>query len=463
MTSPDGRARLAYLTSEYPAPSHTFIRREVAVLRERGWAIDTFSIRAPAPVALDAAMSDEMRRTFVILQQSIWRFCTAHLRLILTHPRRYLQAIGLAARHRAPGLRALFLSGAHFLEAGLLARELERRGIDHLHNHFANSGATVGMIAARLCQIGWSFTMHGVSETDYPAGLLLARKIEAADFVVCASWFMRAQALRSVAPGQWGKVHVVRCGVALADLPERQNRKAPVPVLLCVGRLSPEKGHAGLLEAFASLSKSYEIELHLIGDGPTRALLEKLAGELGISSRVRFLGAMAEAATLAEIAKADLLVLPSFLEGLPLVLMEAMALGIPVVAPRVAGIPELVEDGRNGLLFTPSNWGELAEQISRLLSDSALCERIGPRARRTVVSGFDIRLAAGSLSELFSSVGGKRRRRSSGHSRAPSFGLTEAIVFSLIAIVIAVAVAARSEMSAPGPQPLAGRSVASER
>lgn len=463
MTGADRRPRLAYLTSEYPAPSHTFIRREIAALRDQGWAIDTFSIRATAPADANTANSEEAARTFVVLKQPIWRIGAAHLRWMVTHPLRYVRAIGLAAGHRAPGLHGLFLAGAHFVEAGVLARELDSRGVDHLHNHFANSGATVGMLAARLAQIGWSFTMHGVSETDYPAGLLLGRKIEAADFVACASWFMRAQAFRSVAPEHWDKVHVVRCGVALGDLPAREERQSAVPTLISVGRLSPEKGQAGLLEGVATVLKSHQAELCLVGDGPTRPLLEKLADELGISSRVHFRGTMSEAATLVEIANADLLVLPSFLEGLPLVLIEAMAVGVPVIAARVAGIPELVDDGRNGVLFTPSNWSELADRISQLLSDPALRSRMIARARRTVASEFDIRLAAKSLSDLFASVGEDRGRAGHAHSRAATFGLREAIVFSLIAISIAASVAVRSEMSSSGPEPLARRSMTSER
>jgi spore maturation protein CgeB len=149
------------------------------------------------------------------------------------------------------------------------------------------------------------------------------------------------------------------------------------------------------------------------------------------------------------------------LEGLPLVLIEAMAVGVPVVAPRVAGIPELVHDGRNGLLFTPSNWTELAERMSRLLDDPALCVQIAARASRTVASEFDIRSAAAKLSELFGSVANKQIRRRMRHAR--SFGLREAIVFSTLAILIAVAIALRSGSSSPRPQPLAGSAAAGER
>ena len=208
--------RLAYLTSQYPATSHTFISREVAALRTLGLRLDTFSIRPPSALELkDEAVADESRDTFTVLKQPATTFIAAHAATLASWPLAYFRTFGLALRHRPPGLRGLGLSLAHFAEAILLARALKRRGITRLHNHFANSGATVGLLATRLLGLPWSFTMHGISETDYPAGLLLGRKIEAADFVACVSFFGRAQAMRLVDPEQWPKLHVVRCGLPM--------------------------------------------------------------------------------------------------------------------------------------------------------------------------------------------------------------------------------------------------------
>lgn len=455
------RPLLGYLTSQYPGPSHTFIRREVSALRDEGWLIETFSIRPPSPSTGDEVEDEQAAKTFYVLSQPISAFLVAHLVWLFGHPRRYLSTIRLAMTHRPPGLRSLFLAVAHLLEAGLLARELGRRNVDHLHNHFANSGATVGMLAAKLAAIGWSFTMHGISETDYPAGLLLGRKIENANWVACASWFMRAQGLRTVVPEQWDKLHVVRCGIALDSLPARRKHQKTISSLVCVGRLSPEKGHAGLFEAVATLSKSHpRLKLRLVGDGPERQTLENFASKLGIRQNVEFLGTRPEASTLKEVAASDLLVLPSFLEGLPVVLMEAMAIGVPVVAPRVAGIPELVEDGKTGLLFTPSNWDELARRISQLICDRDLYSRIADRAVIAVAEEFDVRLAAGRLSELFrSSV---TRSTTAKSKRYATFGLREAIVFSAIALLISVVAALRSGTSSPSSQPLARGAVASK-
>ena len=397
--------RLAYLTSQYPAASHTFIRREIEALREQGWSIDTFSVRPPGH---DETAGDSDRReaqqTFYILKQSMAAFAGAHLAALFTRPIAYLRTFGMALSHRAPGARGLLLGIAHFAESVLLARELRKRDIPHLHNHFANSAATVGLLASKLGGLSWSFTMHGISETDYPAGLMLGRKIEAASLVACVSYFGRAQGMRLVDPSSWDKMHVVRCGVPFDRLPPRAVGGGS-PTVICVGRLSPEKGQTGLLRAFARLrAKHPDAVLRLVGDGPDRDALERLAVELGIDGAVSFAGRLPEQETLAEIARADMLVLPSFMEGLPIVLMEAMALGVPVISSRIAGIPELVTDGKTGLLFAPSDWDELAQCIERLLSDKALGETLAQNSKWKITSEFDTRKSATTLGGLFRST-----------------------------------------------------------
>ena len=404
--------RLAYLTSQYPAASHTFIRREVEALRELGIDVETFSVRAPTSgEAANGMDRPEADRTFYLLRQSAISFFGAHVTTLFTRPGAYLKTFALALSHRAPGARGLFLGLAHFAESVLLARELKRRGTTHLHNHFANSAATVGLLATRLLGIGWSFTMHGISETDYPAGLMLGRKVEAADMVACVSWFGRAQGMRLVSPNHWEKMHVVRCGLPFDRLPLRGSASAEPQTIICVGRLSPEKGQSGLLKVFASLLKKHpELRLRLVGDGPDQAMLENLGQDLGVGSSVSFLGRLSEEHTLAEIAQSDLLVLPSFMEGLPIVLMEAMALGVPVVASRVAGIPELVEDGTTGLLFAPSDWDGFEDQVERLLSDKVLYAAVAEQGKKKVSGEFDVHQSARQLAGLFEQVQRARLR-----------------------------------------------------
>lgn len=220
MLEPEGNGAVAYLTSQYPATSHTFIRREVSALRALEVEIQTFSIRAPSRAELVANSDrDEAARTFTLLSQPLSSYAVAHAKEVLTRPGAYVSTLLAAWRHRAPGMKNALLAMAHFGEAILLAGELRRRAVRHLHNHFANSAATVGFLAARHLQLPWSFTIHGISEFDYPAGNVLPEKIRAAAFVACVSYFGRAQAARLVEPEHWPKLNIVRCGLELDKLP----------------------------------------------------------------------------------------------------------------------------------------------------------------------------------------------------------------------------------------------------
>src|SRR5690606_31318699 len=261
----------------------------------------------------------------------------------------------------------------HFAEAITLADELERRGIDHLHNHFANSGAVVGYLASRHLDLPWSLTLHGPSEFDHSAGPLLAAKIAHARFVPCASHYVKSQAMREIDPSLADKLFIVRCAVELGRCPPRRTTGPRGPArILHVGRLAADKGQIGLLEGFAAaLASGADAELWIAGDGPLRGHLEARAAELGVSARCRWLGRLSEAEVLTHMADADVFAMSSLMEGLPVVLMEAMAVGIPVVAPAVAGIPELVEDGQSGLLFPAGDFQALGRALNRIVHDGA--------------------------------------------------------------------------------------------
>ncbi|WP_108810031.1 glycosyltransferase [Sphingorhabdus sp. Alg231-15] len=408
---------IAYLTSEYPAPTHTFIRREIVQLRKDGLDILSYSIRKPVS-GLDSPPDVEAQsETFYVLGQGVGTYLTAHIGALLRSPVRYMKTLGKALRHRVPGAKALLWSLFHFAESITLAAQLKKDRIAHLHNHFANSAANVGMLAASFNRIPWSLTLHGISETDYPAGLLLAEKVAAAKFVACVSWFGRAQAMRICGPSQWDKFHTVRCGIALDELPPETEplrggtTKDEPKQIICVARLSSEKGLPGLLKAFAGLrNKGQNIELSLVGDGPEQSLIEAECKKLGVDPFVNFLGRKSEAETLAAIARADVLVLPSFMEGLPVVLMEAMAQGVPVVASRIAGVPELVEDGVNGLLFHPADWNGLEKALADSLTQETRTKAMVLEAKKTIKRYFDIEIAVSPLPELFSdAIAGHRR------------------------------------------------------
>lgn len=421
--------RIAYLVSQYPAPSHTFVRREIAALRKRGVTIDIFSVRPPAP---EEVMSDVDRadcaETTYLLPASAFTVLGNNLRMFLRAPLAYLQALTFSLRHRNRGLRALLYAIFYFLEGMLLAEHLRQRGVGHLHNHFANAGAHVALVATRYLGIRLSLTLHGLCDFDFPAGPLLGDKIRESTFVACATQYGVAQAMRLSHPAQWAKLFVARCGVELDKLPLRQPTPArggggPIRII-CVGRLAPEKGQLGLIDAFAKArSHGLDAELVLLGDGPDRAAVMARVVAVGMGPYVKLLGRQPEDRALEEIGRSDVLVLASFMEGLPVVLMEAMALGVPVIAPDVAGIPELVENGESGLLFTAGDWDQLAERMCSLGNDQALRARLATAARRRIEAQFDIADAVIPLLERLvgpSPAAEQPRRARATRPRAPA-------------------------------------------
>ena len=366
--------------------------------------MDTFSIRAPSAAERDAH-DDGAAATFTVLAQPATVFLRDHLSTLIRAPLPYLRAFRLALSHRPPGLRGVALAVAHFGESVVVAAQLKRRGIIHLHNHFANSAATVGLIASRIADVPWSFTMHGISETDYPAGVTLARKIEAAAAVMCVSWFGRAQGMRLVAPEHWDKMQIVRCGLLFGEMPSAIAPIDRANKIICVGRLSPEKGQAGLLRAFSKIRAIYpSVDLHFVGDGPDLNRLRQNVASLGLNDAVFFLGRLSEPDTLREICSARLLVLPSLMEGLPIVLLEAAALEVPVVAAHVAGIPELIENDVNGALFAPGDWGALTQRIEAMLEAPEQAGAMAADARRKVLRDFDVSKSATQLLAIFQSI-----------------------------------------------------------
>jgi glycosyltransferase involved in cell wall biosynthesis len=405
-------ARVAYLTSLYPAVSHTFILREVESLRELGVEVETCAIRRPD----DAHLTGEMERTaaastFYVLEAArrLGPLAAAQA-LAFTAPRRYLGTLALALRSGGPGLRALLYQIFYFFEATILAHHLQRRGIGHLHNHFADPSANVAMLAAALAGIPFSYTLHGPAELFEPYRWRLDTKTARARFVLCISHFARSQAMYFSDPEHWPKLRIVHCGIRpeLYDGP-------PIPPasdgtrLLFVGRLTPIKGLRVLFEAFTIARAGRPgLTLTLVGDGDDRRHLEALAAPMGHA--VRFLGYRSQEEVAHLLAESDALVLPSFAEGLPVVLMEAMASARAVIATRVAGVPELVEDGVSGFLVPPGDAASLADRIARLADDPDLRGRMGAIGRETVRADFDVRREAARIAALLAGKGGDAPR-----------------------------------------------------
>jgi colanic acid/amylovoran biosynthesis glycosyltransferase len=388
--------RVAFLTSEYPSISHTFIRREVMALRRRGLDVRTFSIRRPRSEDwMGSEDRSEREGTFYVLPPAIRSLIGAHMGAILRGPIPYLATLVRALRHRSPGICGCVFAFIYFAEAILLARALRTQGITHVHNHFANAAAIVGYLATRFLSLGWSLTLHGISEFDGLACMLLQDKLMAADFVACVSHFGRAQAQRQIQPDHWNKLFINRCGIDTSLLPatKAQTQRARLRVL-AVGRLSPEKAFPGLVEAFAKVrARGIDAQLDIIGDGPEREVIVSAIKAHGLEADCKLLGHQSEASVFEHMANADVFAMSSLMEGLPVVLMEALAMEVPVVAPCVAGIPELVKDGRSGLLYSPGYWPDLGECLGKLLQDAELRRRLGSEGRRLVLEEFDIERA----------------------------------------------------------------------
>lgn len=392
--------RTGVLVSQYPAPSHTFIRREVAALRRQGLEVETFSIRPGQ--ALSEEDRGEAARTFVVLGGGAAGLAVAVL-AALARPGPWLGALRAALRHALPGLGRL-KALVYFAEGLRLAAELERRGVVHLHSHFANPAAVAGIAAARYLGIGWSVTLHGLSDFAGAMTPRLAEKLEDARFVASATEWGRGRIRERGGGAHDAKVHVVRCGVEVARLPAPA-RAAPAPgeplVVLNVGRLSPEKGQVGLVEAFAGLvARGVDARLVLVGGGPEEAAIRAAVAAHGLERRVVLRGAQPEAAVLAEMARAHVFAMSSLMEGLPVVLMEALALELPVVAPAITGIPELVVDGESGLLYPAGDWGALAARLATLSADPALRAQLAAAGRARVLREFDADAAAAPLARL---------------------------------------------------------------
>jgi glycosyltransferase involved in cell wall biosynthesis len=394
---------IAYLTGEYPRATDTFIQREVAALRAQGFEVLTCSIRRTgAEHHVGPEQREEARRTFYILSEarSPLRFARDHLKAFAASPRRYFSALKLAIKTKPPGIKPFIYQIFYFAEAVVLAEHMKREGVIHLHNHIATASCTVAMLASEVSGIPYSYTIHGPGIFFEPMHWRIDAKTARARFVSCISDFCRSQVMMFSDREHWRKLHVVHCGVQ----PERYTgaRKGSGRRLLFVGRLASVKGASVLFEALEQVIPRFpDLRLTLIGDGPERGDFEQEVQTRGLGEAVIFAGYRSQAEVAAALQEADMLVLPSFAEGVPVVLMEAMAAGLPVVTTRVAGIPELVEDRVSGLLVPPGDTDALAGAICELLADPALRTRMGEQGRAKVAAEFNLDYEAAWLGELF--------------------------------------------------------------
>lgn len=395
---------VAYLTGEYPRATDTFIQREVEELRRLGIDIRTCSIRRTDPSQHTSTQQKlEAAATFHVLEATKKPASTlrAHACLVARNPGRWLRTLGLAWRTAQPGAKGMIWQAFYFAEAGVLAAHLRAIGAKWLHHHFADSSGSVAMLAAELAALPRSFTLHGPAEFFAAERWRLDEKIARARFVACISHFARSQCMLWSDPIHWDKLRIVHCGVIPEVYGPAPGRAAGDRILF-VGRIAPEKGIRVLLDAFemVSVTRGLKATLALVGDGPDRAAIEAEINDRGLSSAVKVLGYMPPDKVAEQLSQSDVLVLPSFAEGLPVVLMEALASEVAVIATRIAAVAELVEDGVSGLTVAPGDAVGLAVALERLLADPALRKAMGAEGRRKVVTEFDVRREAAWLAWL---------------------------------------------------------------
>ena len=395
--------KIAYLINRYPKASHSFIRREIRALEEHGLEVVRVSVRAPADDLVDARDVEEARRTHVLLARGGVELLTGVLHALATRPARLVRALFSALAQGRRSDRGALVHLVYLAEACALARLCRRAGVQHVHAHFGTNPPAVCRLAAELSDLEYSFTVHGPEEFDRPAALKLGEKIAGASFVAAVSEFSRSQLFRWAEHRHWDKIHVVHCGVDELFLGAEVTPVPAAPRLVCVGRLCEQKGQLLLVEAVAELARAgLDFELVLAGDGELRGPIEAALARHGLGARVRITGWVSNERVRAEILAARALVLPSFAEGLPVVLMEALALGRPVVSTFVAGIPELVVPGRSGWLVPAGDASALAAALRAVLAaePSALAD-MGRAGAERVRAAHDARLEAGKLARLF--------------------------------------------------------------
>ncbi len=404
--------RIGYLASHYPAVSHRFLLREVHALRRCGVEVETLSIhRTPDSELLTEADQQEGRRTYAVWPPRRLGLLRAHLTALLRAPSRYLDTLVFALRRASPGFRGRLGGLLHFAESIAVWDVARRRGVRHIHASFADSASDAALLAARFGGEPWSFSLaiHGPVEFEDVSRNRLAEKVNSARFTVAISDFGRSQLMTLAAEERWEDIHVIHCGIDPAEsVAEPTRHRGGEPEMICVGRLVQRKGQSLLVEAVAGLlGRGVPVRLTLVGDGPMRANLEALARRIGVEDRVRFAGAVGHDEIPSMLRAADIFCLPSFSEGVPVVLMEAMAHSVPVVTTQVMGIPELVENLRSGLLVAPGRVDVLVDALARVALDPELREQLGARGRDKVLAEFDVNASARQLQALLpDNVGG---------------------------------------------------------
>lgn len=410
--------RLLYLTTHYPSFSHTFIADEVAHLRRMGATIATAAVNAPDDGSLlTDADRVAARETFHIKRHGMRRAIAALASAFVRRPVGLVRCAGRLLRIDAGDLPGLRKRAAQFVEGAIVWRHCRSLGITAIHAHFGHVPASIAWYAAEIGrsvapdeQWTWSMTVHGWHEFTSERRNLLAEKVRAAAVVVCISDFTRSQMMRIADPTDWDRLVVVRCGIDVRNFPSRPaGLTSDEPSIVMTARLSPEKGHLVLLDALVRLREMQRpVRARLIGGGPFEPSIRDAIAERNLDETVEMLGPQPPAVVESALSTATIFCLPSFAEGLPVSIMEAMAVGVPVVTTAISGIPELVIDGVTGRCLPAGRADLLAAAIAGILDDPEAAARQVTTGRDAVLAAHDGPSNAAQLASQFARVHPRR-------------------------------------------------------
>lgn len=399
--------RIAYLVNKYPKVSHSFIRREIEALEAIGLSVARFSIRSCESELVDPKDKLEFQKTQVVLGVGVLGLLVNLIGFAIAKPISIFRGIYLALKIGWKSDAGILRHLIYLAEACVLWRWLRKEQVTHIHSHFGTNSTTVAMLCNAIGGVSYSFTVHGPEEFDRAENISLTEKINRAKFVVAICSFGRSQLYRWCDYQQWCKIHLVRCGVDedYFNQPETfvANIPSAIPNLVCVGRLCEQKGQILLLQAIKALAaEGFELALTLVGDGELRSQIEELIREYGLEKQVKITGWASGTQVQKYIVNARALILPSFAEGLPVVLMEAFALHRPVVTTYVAGIPELVQSDVNGWLVPAGSVEELTSAIREVLQmPPDDLNRMGSAGTISVTEQHNVAQEAKKLAKLF--------------------------------------------------------------
>jgi colanic acid/amylovoran biosynthesis glycosyltransferase len=397
--------KILYLINQYPKVSHTFIRREILSLEELGHSVERVAMRSDDPLEMSEIDKNEFSKTHYVLKQSKFNLLKHIGKAFLSHPNRFLKALKVMFTMYKASKQSVFIHMIYIIESCNIAAVCVDKKVDHIHAHFGTNPAEVAMYTSIITGVPFSFTVHGPEEFDKPLTLNLNQKIKYASKVIAITNYCKSQLFRWADYKDWHKVKIVHCGLEseffdsanLTKIHQRDNFQ-----FLCIGRLCEQKGQLLLLEAFNTFIKSgNNAYLTFAGDGEMRSDVEGFIKANNLHNHATITGWVDSYQIKHMLSNSDAMLLPSFAEGLPVAIMEAMATGVPVISTSIAGIPELIKHNQTGFLVCPGSVEALENALTDYVSlDSNTLSSIKKAAFEAVLKDHDVKTEAAKLAKF---------------------------------------------------------------